>query len=775
MVPDIEMKRPVHIFAALGFTSMVGQIVLMRELVVVFYGSELSLGIMLGAWLFWVGIGSLLGAALVPRIKALGGLPVLAALQVLLGLATAGTLLMTRALPLMIRGGSGVGIIGYAPIIVSSFIMLAPMCLLLGFLFDLFCHVWSDDGEDDAGTGAGIGAVYVFEGLGAALGGLVFAGILVWVLDPVQIACALLGLNLAAASATLALRAPLRLAAALMLVATLALMIAGFAYGAPRLREASLGWLWGELQVTHSQDSIYGNIAVVEKEEEKALYENGLLMFSNPDDFSAEESVHFALIEHPDPQRVLLIGGGVGGSLIEALKHPVERIEYLELDPLVIEIARNHFPAEIGRALEDPRVSVRNMDGRLFLKQAAGENAERFDVIIVNLPDPYTALINRFYTLEFFRECRAKMSPGGILSFRVSSAENYISPELRQFLGCLKNTLDLVFEDVKVVPGESNIFLACTTGGVLTLDSDELIRRLSQRGIREKLRFIREYYLPHRLAPERIKMLEEALAGTDARINTDLAPVCYYYHAVLWSKQFGGVSGAILARFAQVRPQWILAAILLLTLAGLSVQRLFPKAWGPKSILVAVATTGFAEISIEIVALLGFQAIHGYVYYKMAIIMTAFMVGLTAGAAAMGLLIRRGAAGMRSLIAIQVVVCAYPLLLLGALILFTRAGPEDAGGIALRAQIAFPLLALVAGLVGGLQFPLAGKLWLEETPGAARAAGYVYGADLLGACAGALLTTALLVPVLGIPWACMTASALNLGGLLMLMLRPGTD
>ncbi len=56
------MKRPVHIFAALGFTSMVGQVLLMRELIVVFYGNELSLGIMLGSWLFWVGVGSLLAA-----------------------------------------------------------------------------------------------------------------------------------------------------------------------------------------------------------------------------------------------------------------------------------------------------------------------------------------------------------------------------------------------------------------------------------------------------------------------------------------------------------------------------------------------------------------------------------------------------------------------------------------------------------------------------------------------------------------------------------------
>ena len=366
------------------------------------------------------------------------------------------------------------------------------------------------------------------------------------------------------------------------------------------------------------------------------------------------------------------------------------------------------------------------------------------------------------------------MAPGGILSFRVSSAENYISPELQQFLGCLDKTLGRVFTDVKVVPGESNIFLACNRKGVLTLDADALLERLDQRGIREQLSFVREYYLYDRLSEWHVERLTSALATAEARINTDLSPVCYYYHAVLWSKQFEDVSGAIIASFARVRPYWIFAVIFALAVAGLLIQRFFPMAWGPKSILAAVATTGFAEISIEVVALLGFQAIHGYVYYKVAIIITAFMIGLTAGAALMNRAIARSSVGRRALLLIQAVVCVYPMIMLGVLILFTRAGSSGAGAnaFALQAQVAFPLLSFLAGVVGGLQFPLANDLWLAEMPGAARAAGYTYGVDLLGSCLGALLTTALLVPVLGIPYACMTASALNLGSLLLLLFRP---
>ncbi|GAB4342237.1 MAG: hypothetical protein Kow0099_19670 [Candidatus Abyssubacteria bacterium] len=759
------MKKPLHLFAALGFISMVSQILLMRELVVVFYGNEVSLGIMLGAWLLWVGVGSLLAAAIAPRVRLLSRIHTVAFFQFLLGVAAAGSLFCVRALPLFWGRGTIGEIVGYIPIVVSSFLVLAPLCVFLGFLFGLFCHVWSAEGE----AAASIGTVYVLEALGAVVGGVAFAAVFVWVLDPVEMALCLLLVGLAAASATLALDTRLRPATITVSLLTVGVALAAFFGGAARLREVSLSWLWRPLEVAHSEDSIYGNVACVETAEQKSLYQNGLLMFSYPDRFSAEEAVHFALLEHPHPERVLLIGGGVSGSLDEALKHPVTHVDYVELDPLVIEMARRFFPPEIKEALEDSRVRVHTVDGRLFVKTGESE----YDVILVNLPDPYTALINRFYTLEFFRECRQRLSPNGILSFRVSSAENYISPELQKFLGCLDGTLREVYPEVKVVPGETNIFLASMEPGALTLDSELLLARLEKRGITRKLLFIREYYLPDRVSKERKERLTRALETVEARVNTDLAPVCYYYDAVLWSKQFKDISGKVLASFSKVRPHWIFAAIVVAFVLALLAQRFFPGAWGQKSILSAVATTGFAEITVEVVTLLGFQAIHGYVYYKVAIIVTAFMLGLTIGGAVIGRVIRSGGAGRRSFLLVQAIVCVYPLLTMGALIVFSKSdGDVSAWMASVQTLAAFPLLAFFAGCVGGLQFPLANLLYLGVSPGAARSAGYTYGLDLIGSCLGAMCASALLVPVLGIIYACVTASVLNIGSLALLMFRP---
>jgi spermidine synthase len=758
----LDMKKPYHLFILLGFTSMVSQILLMRELVVVFYGNELTLGIILGGWLFWAGLGSLLAGILLPRLPVFSRVAVVMLLQATLAFMPGVTLLGARALPSLLLRNTAGEIVGYVPIFISSFLLLAPVCLLLGFLFTLFCHRWS--GQRAASS---ISAVYFFEGLGAAAGGMLFAFVLVRFFEPIESVLVLLVLNLAAAVPLLAANRrsiPAAAGGALILLAAAGASLAGLA---DKLNAQSLRWLWRELNVVESRTSIYGNVTYVEDEEQKSLYENGLLLFSYPDRFSAEESVHFALLEHPNPKRVLLIGGGAGGGLTEVLRHPVERVDYLELDPLIIEIARNHFPPEVKNVLDDPRVEVHNTDGRLFLKQTS----QAYDIILLNLPDPYTAQLNRFYTREFFQICKNKLASGGVFSFRISSAENYISPELQDFLGCIHGTLNDIFPHIKVVPGEADIFLASMSSGMLTLDPAVLIDRLAERNIQNDLLFVREYYLPFRLSPERLQTLATALSVDVARRNTDLAPVCYYYDAVLWSKQFKDFSSRALASFARIPFYLPLAAIGILFAAGAIIQSVFPKQWGHTSILVAVGATGFAEITVEVVTLLAFQALHGYVYHKIAVIVTCFMAGLALGAAVTGRVADSQRPRKRLFLLVQAMVCLYPLLLLGALVLMT--GEEfsvSMWSFPVSAGAAFPVMAFTAGLVGGLQFPLANALWLSEKPGAARAAGYTYGVDLFGSCLGAFLTTAFLIPIFGIPFACVFAGVMNLGSLALLAL-----
>ena len=113
---------------------------------------------------------------------------------------------------------------------------------------------------------------------------------------------------------------------------------------------------------------------------------DGRLMTSEKEEFFYHECMtHPALLTHPNPQSVLVIGGGDGGSSEEIFKHPsVKRIVMAELDAAVIDVARTHLGAIHRGALDDPRLEIKIGDGYEYVKNTA----EKFDLIVLDLTDP---------------------------------------------------------------------------------------------------------------------------------------------------------------------------------------------------------------------------------------------------------------------------------------------------------------------------------------------------------------------------------------------------
>ena len=387
-----------------------------------------------------------------------------------------------------------------------------------------------------------------------------------------------------------------------------------------RLDQLSRRQQWRGLRVIASMDSMYGNLTLTQTENEYSLFENGLLSYSTKDELTSEENVHYALLEHPHPRRALLVGNALGGSLREVLKHPVSSVDYVELDPMVIQLSQQFLPPGYLSVLKDKRVNITYTDGRLFVKTTP----KRFDVIIINLPEPHSALLNRYYSLEFFKEASRILNPDGILSLTVSSSENYLSPEAVDFLRSINTTLKNVFPDVKSIPGDTNIFLACKKSGVLTYESQKLMERLRERKIDAK--FVREYYLPYKLSADRIDYIEKSLKGK-GRLNTDLNPVGYYYNLVLWTTHFTEISREILKRTEWVKLEYLLWAPLLLFIISFP----FCRRGLSCAVTTSIIATGFSEIVFQLIIILSFQVLYGYVYYKLGFIMASFMIGLALG------------------------------------------------------------------------------------------------------------------------------------------------
>ena len=746
----MNLKKTIILSVILaGATAMATQIVFLREFLAIFYGNEISIGIILASWLVWGAIGSLLLGRFSDAIR--NKVRVFYACQLALSVVLPAVLLGIRMSKSLMGIATG-EIVGYYPMMLATFSLLALPCAILAFMFSLSCRIYSAEADTPAG---GIARVYSMESVGAILGGGLVSYVLIQRMEAFGIVFLFSALNVAGALAMESCDRPLSgwpRARRAAISAFLAALVVLYAFGWPHIRKFSLERLWSGFDVLESRDSIYGNIAVTQKGRQLSFYGNGLHLYTVPDIFTAEQAVHFPLLEHPSPKNILLIGGGVGGLLKEALKHPIKKVEYVELDPLIVKMARAHLPSEDAAFLDSPRVSISNADGRFFVKRSG----EKYDCVIIALGDPYTAQLNRFYTVDFFREIYKVLNDGGVVSFSLTASANYIGEELAAYLRSINISLKEVFPEVLAVPGDSMLLLASNRKGVLTYDIDTLMGRIKERGIQAQ--YVREYYLFDVLSKGRIEYAEEMLKGREGAIlNTDFKPISYYFATLFWSTQFDTPGIRRFLRSVTSAKIWSAAALFCLLL---SLCVLLRRSGRQRSAaLAAVMTTGFAEIIFQIVVILSFQVIYGHVFYKIGIIITSFMLGLAVGSVIMGKALGRLKDARSLFIATQVSICIYPLILPFVFMFFSGSGSATADWIG--SNIVFPFLPVIPGVIGGVQFPLANRIYLRSGKETGRVSALSYGVDLLGACAGSLLAASFLVPVLGIFQTCILAGLIN--------------
>lgn len=129
-----------------------------------------------------------------------------------------------------------------------------------------------------------------------------------------------------------------------------------------------------------------------------------------------EMLVHLPLLTHREPKRILIIGGGDGGTLEEVLKHPVDLAVMVEIDQAVVDVSRTLLPDIGGAAFDDPRTRLLIADGIAFVR----DTTERFDVVLVDPTDPKGAA-TALFSEEFFTMCARVLTAGGILAMQSGS------------------------------------------------------------------------------------------------------------------------------------------------------------------------------------------------------------------------------------------------------------------------------------------------------------------------------------------------------------------
>lgn len=169
--------------------------------------------------------------------------------------------------------------------------------------------------------------------------------------------------------------------------------------------------------ILHSSQSDFQKIEVVHSLDfGKMLVLDGVINLTERDEFVYHEMLtHIPLFSHPDPQQILIVGGGDGGTAREVVKHKgIKRIQLVEIDGEVISVSKKYFPS-LAHALDHPQVNVLVMDALRYLK----ETEETFDVILIDSTDPVIEQSGGLFTVSFYKDCLNALTEKGILAAQV--------------------------------------------------------------------------------------------------------------------------------------------------------------------------------------------------------------------------------------------------------------------------------------------------------------------------------------------------------------------
>lgn len=695
---DLDESRLKLAAFLLGSTTIVTQIILLREFLAVFSGNELVIGLVMANWMILTGLGAFLGkfqlrfkssvAVITVGLLLLSVLPFITTFLI--------NFLKNRIFPVG-------ALINVFQIFYASFLLLIPFCLLGGFLFTFIVKSFSEiRNQNETGT------IYGFESVGSIAGGLVSGLLFVSVLSSVESL-----LMLAVLNGVVLFLINLQKTRKGLLWIPLSVVVPAFVllFFHPERRIRSFVYPNQEIEV--SKDSPHGNIVITRREKMWSVYTNNNLMFDSENFMVNEEAVHFPMLQHPNPKSVLLVSGDLAGEIAEAKKYKPATIKCIDDNRWLLALLSDTL-----KKLTNDTVAVTAADPVRFIRKTT----KKFDVAIVNLSGPSTLQANRFYTIEFFTLLKLKLNPDAVFSFSIPSPPNYLNQQAVDLNSTLFITLNSVFRNVLIIPGEKNYFVA--SDGPL---SYHIAQRVQEKGIVNQ--YVNQYYIDDNLLKSRCENILAAL-NPNAEINQNLKPVSYYQQLAYWLSQFKGSY------------RWMAVAALILALA------IFFRGKTPSKVMFV---TGFTATGMEILLLFGLQVFFGNIYLLTSFVFAGFMLGLAIGSF-FG----------KSFFAPEKNLMQKMQFLIGFFVALAGVSLFSSGMEKLPDFLIYFLFLAATVLAGGLtgfQFS-ASSLAAKGT--FARISAETYSYDLAGSAFGALAVSIFLVPVWGIVPSVFILAVLNL-------------
>jgi len=761
------------LIVAYGLFTIGAQTLLFREFITAFEGNDISVGVFFGSWFLWVGLGAVLvrhgsrfADVLLRHIELLFLLYLPAfALQLLL-------IVQVREM----AGVASYDLLSVQTIVLWAMVANAPVSLVTGVLFPLACR-WIEKTHTFP-----VSRVYLLEAVGSLMGGLAVTALLAWHVPMVRVSLILAGvLSISICAAGLARvgwgltprvsnvskdqtrglrRGPQRgmmrwgprthpaeyiaLLASFAVAALSAGVIVTGADDALVVQMQRAKWsrllpreaLEGAFQ-TAQAEYLYGEYGG-----QWIAMREGAICETLPNEEQAGQIAAMTLCQNPQARHVLVVGSGLALCSRLLMLPQIEHVAWVHPDTeyagRLLEVIPRQF------AVDDSRFHPVAEEIRRYLGRTRGP----FDLVVMSLPEVTSSAFNRYYTMEFYERIKASLRANGVLAVSIAGSEGVMGAELAGLGASIRATLRKVFTNLVLVPGEQTWLIASDSQG---LTDDPAVARDRFAAIAGVPRVfpaagLLSVYQPDRaaqatLAYDRADLPERLL------INRDSRPLTHLYGLLLTARQ----SGASVTRFVK-----------LLALAGslpfvvpilvFTVLRIWAMAQrgsepGPSRFDGAflVFSAGWVGIAMVILLMYLYETHFGSLYLHVGLISSLFMVGLTAGA----------------LLAARIVAATkerhYRVHLLLVGVLLSHGGILAllafwAGGGTASWQLGHGVFAaafVLSGLCCGGYWPIAAAQLAGGGLDPVEAGSRLETADHLGACVGGLVTSLLMVPVLG--------------------------
>lgn len=741
-VPGTENNMPEFskrfVIFCLGFFSLVAQTLLFRDFLTVMEGNELAIGFFFFSWLIWISAGALAG-----RLNLFSKKSVADSFE-LVALIYIPALLIQQYLLLNIRQISGTASfeqLSLAKAIPLLFISNAPVSFMTGLLFVLACR-WMT-------AVIPASSVYIAEALGSFAGAIAVTILLFYKISPGTIipSASLLLITSSFLCLFILRKNTVRiLTAFLFLIANAVFLITGCGEKMQRHYVLSAwermlpgGEYRGNFTTSQAKYS-YGKYA-----DQFIISAWGSVYESLPDSINAIETAALNLAEKPDAQNILVAGNGSFSlcSVLASLKQ-VRKVYWLDPDVEYPENLLKVIPPEYRKA--SGKIQIPSRDIRHFLNG----NRIKYDLIIMNMPNPSTLLLNRYFTLENFMLLKNSLSEQGVLSVSFPGGDNYMGSELSYSGASLFMTLKKAFRYIAFKPGDSSIFFVSDEEGVLSEDASVLEKRLlSVEGISMiySPKNVASSFMKERIKFQKDKYLEiMKISRQGELVNSDSHPKSYLYCLLFALKKTGGMSFDIFYLRQLTRLLFPVLAVML-TAYGIFRILLFsgkngkfkfsippvgiPGEW---DILFIIFAASLAGMVLNIILIFRYQMVFGSVFLNFGILSSLFMLGNFGGGNIAERIVKNRGWNWYYI----------PLttLFFAFFVIWTDMLPTPS-------QTLFGVLIFLSGFFSGVYFPLAAFLLRAEGKGVALTGSSLEALDCLGGATGSMITALIMLPLIG--------------------------